>query len=74
MESYTIKTVKNALRAYGITLKPITEAEEFRVNYSGGTESTAYNTNDLGDAYRTGVEMANWRLRNVSYDASNGCV
>lgn len=31
---------------------------EFRVNFTGGKEATAYYTTDLEDAFATGVEMA----------------
>ena len=58
------QTAKNALRAYGITLRSITETKEFRVNYSGGSERTAYYTNDIDDAVNTGIAMADWKLNN----------
>lgn len=50
------KSAKDYLRASGVT---ITRRDgEFRVNLSGSHEGTAYYTTDLGDAVRTGDDMA----------------
>jgi hypothetical protein len=45
------------LRANGMVLRRIVETREYRVNFRGGAESTAYYTNDLTDAVRTGILM-----------------
>jgi len=44
------------LRALGIVIRR--EDGEFRVNFRGGDEATAYYTNDLDDAVGTGRDMA----------------
>lgn len=52
----TFSAVKFKLRAeYHITLDK--RDDEFRVNFLGGYEPTAYYTTDLRDALRTGIEM-----------------
>ena len=38
---------------------------EYRVNFQGGAEGTAYYTDDLGDAIATGEAMALQRRKNV---------
>jgi hypothetical protein len=43
------------LRAAGMSL--VTEDGEYRVNFTGGREATAYYTNDLLDAVQTGIAM-----------------
>lgn len=55
------KEAKDKLRViHGMTL---TKKEgEYRVNFPGGKEATAYYTDDLSDAFATGVDMA-LRLR-----------
>jgi hypothetical protein len=55
----TFQEVKDKLRVlYSMT---ITKRDgEFRVNFAGGKEETACYTNDLDDAFSTGVDM---RLR-----------
>jgi hypothetical protein len=52
----TIKAAKLALLAKGITLSK-NSCGEFRVNFAGGSEPTAYYTDDLADALNTGFEM-----------------
>ena len=53
----TIAQAKLLLRRVGIVMKK-TEHNEYRVNLRGGTEATAYYTDDLADAVATGGEMA----------------
>jgi hypothetical protein len=48
--------VRKALQKLGITVRR-TEHEEYRINYRGGAEATAYYTNELADALHTGVAM-----------------
>jgi hypothetical protein len=52
----TIQHVRNKLRALGLSFRK-TEAGDFRVNLSEGTEATAYYTDCLVDALQTGVAM-----------------
>ena len=53
----TIREAKTELRKVGVTLRK--KDGEFRVNLAGGSESTAYYTDDLEDAFQTGVYMSN---------------
>lgn len=46
-----------ALRELGLVIKR-TDYGEYRVNYKGGDEGTAYYTDDLDDAVVTGQHMA----------------
>lgn len=58
------------LRQWGITL---TRREgEYRVNFKGGPERTAYYTNDLEDAIQTGRAMSREGLRNPTYKRYGG--
>jgi hypothetical protein len=52
----TVEQVKKELRPLGLTLQVL--PGEYRVNFRGGAEATAYYTDDLDDARRTGVAMA----------------
>ena len=66
----TAKVVKKQLQVYSMTFKKTNPNEyppEYRVNFIGGSEDTAYYTNDLLDAYHTGVTMAQraWSQRNA---------
>jgi hypothetical protein len=59
MSKQTFKATKAALKAIGITLSKTSNfPNEYRVNLLGGTEATAYYTNDLTDALGTGISMA----------------
>ena len=53
---YTIKAAKAALKPHGISLNK--KDGEYRVNFVGGREETAYYTNDIDDAVNTGIDMA----------------
>lgn len=56
----TFREAKDKLRVvYKMTLK-LTADHEFRVNFIGGQEATAYYANDLDDAFTTAIDM---RLR-----------
>jgi hypothetical protein len=57
----TIKEAKARIRPLGLVLRNDIEAGEYRVNYRGGREATAYYTNDLDDAVNTAQAMATWR-------------
>jgi hypothetical protein len=54
----TLKEAKALLRPLGITLRSDMESGEYRVNFSGGKEATAYYTPDLDDALNSGRAMA----------------
>lgn len=51
----TLEGVRVNLRSYGIVISK--KDGEYRVNFKGGTEGTAYYTNDLQDAENTGIAM-----------------
>jgi hypothetical protein len=53
----SLKEVCSRLCGSGMTIRK-TEHDEYRVNFRGGKEATAYYTTDLDDAYNTGVIMA----------------
>ena len=53
----TQSEVKAKLAAVGISFRG--RDNEYRVNYRGGSEATAYYTTDLDDALETGRVMAN---------------
>jgi hypothetical protein len=57
------KIAKNLLAPHGLTIRS-TGGGEYRVNFKGGDEETAYYTNDLKDAVDTGIIMAKQRRRN----------
>ena len=50
------KRVKTFLRSHDITISK--RDGEYRVNFAGASEATAYYTNDLEDAEHTGISMA----------------
>lgn len=54
----TIKQAASSLRLVGIVVRKCAESQEFRVNFHGGCEATAYYTNCLEDAHLTGMRMA----------------
>ncbi len=53
----TVKEAIEKLRAVDVIIKR-TDHNEFKVNFRGGKEATAYYTNDLDDAVGTGLSMA----------------
>ena len=52
----TLAAASEELRACGMQI--ISKPGEYRVNYRGGKEATAYYTDDLADALSTGKIMA----------------
>ena len=54
-----LNEARKELWALGLTLK-VTDFEEYRVNYRGGKEATAYYTNDFEDAVGTGKAMSQY--------------
>jgi DNA repair protein RadC len=54
----TVVQVQAQLRPLGIVLRKKDAYGDFRVNYRGGSDSTAYHTPDLDDALATGLAMA----------------
>jgi hypothetical protein len=61
MNNYTVTPrfafVKAELQALGLVIRK-TEYGEYRVNFKGGHEATAYYTTDLADALDTGRTIA----------------
>lgn len=51
----TLRDAKAILRTYHMTLRH--KDGEYRVNFAGGSEATAYYTNDLDDAFATAKSM-----------------
>ena len=56
MERLTLAMVRAELRAVGVAITK-TEWDEYRVNFRGGNEATAYYTPSLMDAHETGLAM-----------------
>jgi hypothetical protein len=54
----TVKTAIATLRTLGMVLTRDPDAREYRVNFKGGQEATAYYTGDLEDAIATAQHMA----------------
>ena len=52
----TLATAKTLARSIGLTLTK--HDGEYRVNFQGGKEATAYYTNDIHDALYTAVAMS----------------
>lgn len=46
------------MRAVGVRCKYLKDTDEYRVNFTGGREATAYYTDDIADALATGLAMA----------------
>lgn len=59
----TLRAAQAAVRALGMVLTSHPELGEYRLNFKGGTEATAYYTNDLDDAIATAEDMAQRHLR-----------
>lgn len=57
----TLKEAKEKLRGLNIVITHSQEYDEYRINFKGGKEKTAYYTNDLADAIGTGQAMATKR-------------
>jgi len=58
----TLATVRADLKEVGVTIRK-NRYDEYRVNIADGSESTAYYTEDLDDAWNTGLDMAAWQIR-----------
>lgn len=60
----TLAEAKKLVRVYGCTLRETLREKvgEYRVNLLGGSEDTAYYTNDLDDAVETARLMNETRL------------
>lgn len=54
----TLAQAKMELRTVGIVITHLADTDEYRVNFKGGKEATAYYTNDITDAVLTGRSMA----------------
>lgn len=55
MEPMTFEAARDAIRTIGCSLR--LKGGEYRVNFFGGKEETAYYTNDLSDAIETAKAM-----------------
>lgn len=55
-DKHAFAEAKKQLRELGISLTK--KDAEYRVNFYGGTEATAYYTDDIDDAYYTGKHMS----------------
>jgi hypothetical protein len=56
----TLQEAKSIARHLGLTLRQV-RSGAYRVNFRDGNETTAYYTDSLEDAVKTGVEMARTR-------------
>lgn len=63
-KSLTLKDATSQLRLIGMTLR--SNSIEYRVNFHGGTEDTAYYTDDLADAVATGKMMRVERNKTIN--------
>jgi len=54
-KSFTLKEAREILTPLGVVIT--TQDGEYRVNFKGGKEDTAYYTNDISDAVGTGKKM-----------------
>lgn len=66
MKRLTIAAAKAIGKQRGFSINSRPQYNEFRVNFLGGTEETAYYTNDLQDALDTGVDMTTPKPFNAS--------
>lgn len=67
----TLTTLKEARTRLSSSMQiGATSHGEYRVNYRGGKEATAYYTNDLQDAFDTAMRMHEERDGTVGYDAA----
>lgn len=57
----TIREAQMELREYGMTLSKSPHGGQYRVNFKGGAEATAYYTDDRDDAVLTGISMSRSR-------------
>jgi hypothetical protein len=57
-DSKTLRSLRTELQPLGIEASYNRDTEEFRINFRGGKEATAYYTNDVDDALGTGRAMA----------------
>jgi hypothetical protein len=55
-QALTLAMVRAELRAVGVSISK-TDWDEYRVNFRGGNEVTAYYTPSLKDAHETGLAM-----------------
>jgi hypothetical protein len=58
MTEWTFAHARDEIRAVGCTITRRPDTNEWRVNFSGGTEATAYYAGSLADAVDTARAMA----------------
>lgn len=54
----TFGNIQQGLASLGVSIRFNRDYGEYRVNLHGGSEDTAYYTDDLEDAYLTGIFMS----------------
>lgn len=57
----TLRLVKATIHGMGMSVQWNSDTREFRVNFPGGAEATAYYTNDADDAIGTAKAMSDSR-------------
>lgn len=60
----TFREVRQRLRTVGVAISFRAHSDEYRVNFRGGREATAYYTSDIEDALGTGLDMARRAVAN----------
>jgi len=65
-KTLTLEQAKNELKDHDIIITK--KDDEYRVNFRGGKEDTAYYTSDLGDAVGTGKQMSKKKMKKASDD------
>jgi hypothetical protein len=60
----TLKKAKAKLKPLGVTITRRVATGEYRVNFVGGVEPTAYYATDLKDAVETGEAMSKEARKN----------
>lgn len=67
----TIKeTIRRIKLIEGMTARWIADTREYRVNYKGGEEKSAYYTGDAIDAIGTALQMREWQITNDAGSAA----
>ena len=68
-----VQRLRTELKPLGIEARYIRDTEEFRINFIGGKEATAYYTNDEADALGTGKAMAKEAQRAIPVSKNCTC-
>lgn len=54
----TLRQAADQLKPYGMRIRSLPATREYRVNFAGGREATAYYATEIDDAVNTGKRMA----------------